>query len=74
MSKLSHHQKHEIRRWFHQRSENMLDLLDANEMGNCEICAPENAQWFYDQGYSEEERQAICALICPPHGDVPPPV
>lgn len=62
---LSNHEKHSIRKWFHQRGENVLDLVETAPQSNCEICAPENANWWEAHGFSPEEREAICALICP---------
>lgn len=71
--KLNDHKKHAIRKWFVARGENTIDLLVASSMDNCEICAPENADWWTANGFSPEEREAICAVICPPQdGDAPP--
>lgn len=58
------HQHRQVRIYFMERAE--LVLARMNELDdNCAIC--DDHQWWYDNGYSEEERVAICALICPPH-------
>lgn len=62
--KLSHHQKHETRRWFHARGENLLDLLESSESDPCDLC--DDHQWWIDNGYTDAERLAICAYLCPP--------
>lgn len=70
MIHLSHHQKHSIRKWFHERGENLLDLIEtANDENPCDLCDDAHKQYWYDNGYTEEERQAICLYLCPPSSE-----
>lgn len=38
----------------------------GTELMGCELCLPENLQWWFDNGYTQTQRDQWCQINCPP--------
>lgn len=78
MGLVTRKERTKIREFYSARASAIIALLEtqrrntASDNGQCEICDDEHKQWWYKNGYSESERVAICAFLCPPHSDSSP--